>query len=104
MMRFTLAVFSVIVFLATSLLGQSNPVPFVNQSLVPTSVAPGSPAFTLTVNGTGFVSGAVVKWNGSPRTTTFVGGPQLTASIPSADVALAGTAVITVSNPSPGGG
>ena len=61
-----------------------NPVPFVNQSLVPTSVAPGSPAFTLTVNGTGFVSGAVVKWNGSPRTTTFVGGPQLTASMPSA--------------------
>ncbi len=49
MKRFTLAAFSVIVFLATSLLGQSNPVPFVNQPLVPTTVVPGSAAFTLTV-------------------------------------------------------
>src|SRR5258708_626698 len=38
----------------------------------------------LCAQGTGFVSGAVVKWNGSPRTTTFVGGSQLTASMPSA--------------------
>ncbi len=44
-------------------LGQTNPVPLVNQPLVPTTAAPGGPAFTLTVNGTGFVSGAVVNWN-----------------------------------------
>jgi hypothetical protein len=104
MKRFPLAAFSIIVFLATSLLGQSNPVPFVNQPLVPTTVVPGSAAFTLTVNGTGFVSGSVVNWNGSPRATTFASSSQLTASIPAADVALAGTATITVSSPSPGGG
>src|SRR5258708_31591857 len=104
MKRFTLAAFSVIVFLATSLLGQSNPVPFVNQPLVPTTVVPGSAAFTLTVNGTGFVSGSVVNWNGSPRTTTFVSSSQLTASISAADVATANTTVVTVANPSPGGG
>src|SRR5258706_229500 len=104
MKRFTLAAFSVIVFLATSLLAQSNPVPFVNQPLVPTTVVPGSGAFTLTVNGTGFVSGSVVNWNGSPRTTTFVSNSQLTASISAADVVVAGTATVTVSSPSPGGG
>src|SRR5258706_10852109 len=103
MTRFTLAAFGVIVFLATSLLGQSNPVPFVNQPLVPATVVPGSPPFTLTVNGTGFVSGSVVNWNGSLRATTFVSGSQLTAAIAAADVALAGTATITVSSPSPGG-
>src|SRR6266852_647237 len=104
MKRFTLAAFSVIVFLATSLLGQSNPVPFVNQPLVPTTVVPGSAAFTLTVNGTGFVSGSVVNWNGSPRTTTFVSGSQLTAAISAADVAMVGTPSITVTSPTPGGG
>jgi hypothetical protein len=104
MTRFPLAAFSVIVFLATSLLGQSNPVPFVNQPLVPTTVVPGSPAFPLTVNGTGFVSGSVVNWNGNPRATTFVTSSQLTASIAAADVASAGTATVTVSSPSPGGG
>jgi hypothetical protein len=104
MTRFPLAAFSVIVFLATALLGQSNPVPFVNQPLVPTTVAPGSAAFTLTVNGTGFVAGSVVNWNGSPRATTFVSSSQLTASIPASDVARAGTATVTVSSPTPGGG
>jgi hypothetical protein len=104
MTKFPLAAFSVIVFLATSLLGQSNPVPFVNQPLVPTTVVPGSPAFTLTVNGTGFVSGSVVNWNGSPRTTTFVSSSQLTAAISASDVANAGTATVTVFSPIIGGG
>jgi hypothetical protein len=104
MMRYTLAAFSVIVLLATSLLGQSNPVPFVNQPLVPTSVAPGSPAFTLTVNGTGFVSGSVVDWNGSPRSTTFVSTSQLSATISASDINSPATAAISVVNPLTGGG
>ncbi len=103
-MRFHLAVFTVVILLATALLGQSNPVPFVNQPLVPTTAAPGSPGFTLTVNGTGFVSGSVVNWNGSPRTTAFVTTSQLTASISATDVAVASTATITVKSPTPGGG
>src|SRR6266446_1260523 len=104
MKRFTLAAFNVIVFLASSLSGQSNPVPFVNQPLVPSAVAPGGPAFTLTVNGTGFVSGAVVNWNGSPRSTTFVSGSQLSAAISAADISSPSTAAISVVNPLPGGG
>ena len=58
----------------------------------------------LTVNGTGFVSGSLVTWNGSPRATSFVSGSQLTANILSADIATPATASITVSNPTAGGG
>jgi hypothetical protein len=54
--------------------------------------------FTLTVNGTNFVNGSVVDWNGSPRSTAFVSSTQLTATIPFSDIASAGTASITVSN------
>src|ERR1019366_3042856 len=104
MMRFGLAAFTLITLLATALFGQSNPVPFVNQPLVPTTVAPGSSGFTLTVNGTGFVSGSVVNWNGSPRATTFVSASKLKAAIPAADIATNGTATVTVVNPAPGGG
>src|SRR5437762_10819753 len=86
-------------FTAIPALGQSNPVPFVNQPLVPSAVAPGGPDFTLTVNGTGFVSGATVNWNGTPLATTFVSSSQLTATVPAANTALNGTASITVLNP-----
>jgi hypothetical protein len=87
-----------------SSVAEANGVPLIYPSLNPAAAAPGSPAFTLTVNGTGFVSGAVVNWNGSARATTFVSSSQLTASITAADVATAGTATITVTNPTPGGG
>ncbi len=83
---------------------QSNPIPLINQPLVPDAVAPGSVAFTLTVNGTGFTAGAVVKWNGSPLPTTFVKESQLTASVSASQVVSEKTASITVTNPPPGGG
>ncbi|MEK7216875.1 MAG: PPC domain-containing protein, partial [Chloroflexota bacterium] len=70
-----------------------------------TTAIPGGPAFTLTVNGTGFINGvSVVRWTGSDRTTTFVSGTQLTASITQTDIILQGTAQVTVFNPPPGGG
>jgi hypothetical protein len=81
-----------------------NPVPLINQPLVPDAVAPGATGFTLTVNGSGFVSGSVVDWNGSPLVTTFVNSSQLTASVPAADIAAASTASVTVFSPAPGGG
>jgi uncharacterized protein (DUF2141 family) len=85
-------------------LAQTNPIPFVNQPLVPTSSAPGGPGFVLTVNGTQFVSSSVVNWNGAPLTTTFVSNMQLTATVSALDIAKAGTASVTVVNPAPGGG
>lgn len=81
-----------------------NPVPFLNQPLVPTAVSPGSPGFTLSVSGTGFVSGTSVNFNRAPLTTTFVDTEHLTAMVPAADVANAGTTAVTVVNPGPGGG
>ena len=82
----------------------SNPIPFLNQPLVPTAVSPGSGAFTLNVSGAGFVSGAAVNFNGSPLTTTFVDDEHLKAAVPAANVAAAGTAAVSVVNPTPGGG
>ena len=73
-------------------------------SISPTSTTAGSAQFTLTVNGTNFVTGSVVDWNGSPRTTSFISANQLTATIPATDVAKAGTASVTVINSAPGGG
>src|SRR5689334_7671656 len=61
-------------------------------------------AFTLTVNGSGFVAGSIVNWNGSNRATTYVSGTQITASVSAADLTTAGTAQVTVFNPTPGGG
>ncbi|HET8924027.1 MAG TPA: FG-GAP-like repeat-containing protein [Candidatus Acidoferrum sp.] len=80
-----------------------NPVPHLNP-IVPASAAPGGPAFTMTVTGTGFVSGSVVSWNGSPRTTTFVSSSNLTAAILATDIAHLGVATVTVASPAPGGG
>ena len=91
-------------FLCVPALAQSNPVPFVNQPLVPDSAVPGGKAFTLTVNGTGFVQGSTVNWNNSPLATKFVTSSQLTASIPAGKIGKPATATITVFNPNPGGG
>jgi hypothetical protein len=81
----------------------TNPVP-TTTALSPASVVAGGSPFTLTVTGTNFVAGSVVRWNGAARTTTYVSATQLTAAIPATDVATAGTATITVFNPTPGGG
>jgi hypothetical protein len=82
----------------------NNPAP-TTTSISPTSKTVGDAQFTLTVNGSNFVNGSVVKFNGSNRTTTFVSATQLTAIIPATDLLTATTTVqITVSNPAPGGG
>jgi VCBS repeat protein/centrosomal CEP192-like protein/HYDIN/CFA65/VesB family protein len=98
------SVLGVLLFVSAIALAQLNPVPFINQPLVPTSTSPGGPAFTLTVNGTGFVSGAVVNWNGAGLTTTFVNSSQVTAIVPASDTPTATVASVTVTNPAPGGG
>ena len=101
----TVAIFG-LVFAAfcSPLAAQNNPTPYVNNPVVPTATAPGGPGFTLTVNGAGFVNGAVLKWNGSPRATTVVSNTRVTATILASDIVTPGTIFITVSNPAPGGG
>jgi len=70
--------------------------------LTPSNFTAGGGAFTLTVNGSGFVSGSTVTWNGAVRTTTFVSPTQLTVAITAADVAVAGWDQMTVFNPGEG--
>jgi len=81
----------------------SNPVPTVTR-VSPTKTVAGGADFTLTVTGTKFETNSVVQWNGSNRTTAYVSGTSLTATITSADIAVAGTAKVSVSTPAPGGG
>jgi len=81
----------------------NNPVPTL-VSMSPTTRQAAGGTFTLTVNGTGFVPGSIVRWNGNNRTTTFVSGTQLTASIPAGDTAFVGNSTVTVFNPAPAGG
>ena len=72
-------------------------------ALSPSSTAAGSPAFTLTVNGSNFGSKAVVNWNGAAQTTTMVSANQLTMAVPAAAVATSTTVSITVTNPATSG-
>ncbi|QNI31991.1 choice-of-anchor D domain-containing protein [Alloacidobacterium dinghuense] len=82
---------------------QSNPVPALS-SISPASAAAGGGAFTLTVNGTNFVSSSTVSWNGTALPTTYVSSTQLTAVVASTDIAQSGTVQVTVTSPTPGGG
>ena len=77
-----------------------NPVPMINEPLVPDATPAGGSEFTLTVNGTGFNPNcAIVNWNGTQLPmTTDVSPSQLTASVPAANIASAATASITVTN------
>jgi hypothetical protein len=93
----------VTVSLATVLAAQ-NPIPQIVGPVKPTAVAPGSGAFTLTVYGANFVPGAVVSWNGQSRSTTFVSRRELQAQVLASDVASNTAGMISVTNPSPGGG
>ncbi len=73
-----------------------NPMPVLT-GIVPTSVPAG--AFAITVNGSGFVSGAQVLLAGAPLATTFVSATQLTAA---GNEASAGNFSVAVMNPNPG--
>lgn len=87
----------------TATVAVSNPAPTVS-AMAPTTAAATSPAFILTVTGTGFVAGTTVQWNGAAVPTTVVSTTQVTAGIPAADILAAGSAAVTVFTPAPGGG
>jgi len=72
--------------------------------LNPSSAVTGNASFMLTVTGKNFAPSSVVQWKGSARTTTFLSSTSLQAAIDSSDVAVAGAANVTVSNPPASGG
>ncbi|HLI04857.1 MAG TPA: IPT/TIG domain-containing protein, partial [Terracidiphilus sp.] len=73
-------------------------------AISPAFVSAGAAAFTLTVNGSGFVSSSTIEWGSTALTTTFVSSTQLTAQVPASAVAAAGIYAVTVQTPAPGGG
>jgi sugar lactone lactonase YvrE len=70
----------------------------------PTTVAAGSPPFALTVTGSNFVAGSMVRVGGSDRPTTWLSSTRLVATLTAADAAAGGPLAITVFTPAPGGG
>ncbi len=89
--------------------GVSNGVTFAVTNATPTltvlgasALQPGISGYDLPLQGTGFYSGSVANFNGSPRVTTFSAQNALSVHLTAADLAAAGTAQITVTN-TPGG-
>jgi N-acetylneuraminic acid mutarotase len=80
-----------------------NPAPAIS-SLSPAIASASGAAFTLTVNGTGFVANSTVNWGTTALTTTYVSSTKLTAPVSAAEIAFAGTSPVTVVTPTPGGG
>lgn len=80
--------------------GVANPAP--NLSSTQSTLSVGSGNVYLSVTGTGFLPGAVVLWNGSPRTTTYVDSAHLQVAIAAADLASAQTITLTSQNPGSG--
>lgn len=56
------------------------------------------------VNGSNFASGAIVQWNGVGLGTSVLSDTQVAAGVPPANLAAIGEALVTVTNPPPGGG
>jgi Bacterial pre-peptidase C-terminal domain len=81
----------------------NNPVPVLN-SISPTSTTVGGAGFTLTLNGSSFISSSTVNWNTNDLAPTHVSASQLTVMVPGSYLQSAGTALVSVTNPGPGGG
>ena len=73
-------------------------------SITPATIRTGAPDTLITLTGSGFSSGSVVKLGGTALTTSFTNATTLTATVPAADLTAVGWAPVTVSSPAPGGG
>ncbi|HEX2203193.1 MAG TPA: hypothetical protein VHG91_07835, partial [Longimicrobium sp.] len=58
----------------------------------------------VTVEGSGFLPGATVRWNGSPRSTTWISETRVSFYPEWSDLMYVDQAAVTVANPGPGGG
>lgn len=88
-------------FLTTT--NTSNGVPS-ETSLSPATLTHGGQNFQLTINGSNFVPGSTVTFNGRSVYARYLTSTQLKAYVPAADIAAAASAPVVVKNPTPGGG
>lgn len=75
--------------------GGGNNTPAIT-SLSPNMATAGDPAFTLTVNGSGFGTDSVVYWNGTALPSSYGTGSRVTANVSAADIANTGSFPIYV--------
>lgn len=80
----------------------NNPVPSIS-SVSPNPALALASSYELTVSGTGFVTGSVIRIDGASQTTTFISATQLQANV-SGGLLDVGVHSVTVFNPTPGGG
>ena len=64
--------------------------------LSPSSAVAGTPAFVVTVNGSGFTNNSVVMWNGTALTTAFLSATQLRVPVNAGLIASPQSATVTV--------
>jgi hypothetical protein len=83
--------------------GGGIPVPVLS-SVTPNIVAAGGADQSIKVSGANFQSTSVVMWNAAALSTSFVNASTLVAQVPAANIQSAGTAMVTVVTPAPGGG
>ncbi len=81
----------------------ANPVAWITQ-FSPKHLTVGAPNSVLTIMGGNFVAGSVGRVNGSNRPTIYLSNTLIQVTILTGDVAAPGQALITVLNPTPGGG
>ncbi len=81
----------------------SNPLPSFN-SMSPEFSSAGGSGFTLTLTGTGFVSGSTAYWGTTALSTQYASSTQLIAQVTAAEISSAGTTAVSVQSPAPGGG
>ena len=67
-------------------------------SVSPGQIDAGGPGFTLLVNVSAFVQGAVVKWSGTTLSTAYVNDNTLSATVPANLIAICGKYLVTVTN------
>jgi hypothetical protein len=96
---------------ATRVFTVNSPVPdvaSVSSSLAPpndqNAVPLCGPAFRMTVRGSRFVPGAVIRWDGIARVTNFVSATELTTEVAATELTTSRTFEVGVANPAPGGG
>jgi hypothetical protein len=111
----SIAMLGVVAFMAScgsSTSAVVNPTPAIS-GLFPSSVTAGTQGFTMYIAGQNFLNGKIagttgvssVYWNGTTRTSTYNNDTQqLAISVLASDLASAGIAQVTVTNPTPGGG
>jgi hypothetical protein len=81
----------------------TNPTPTM-ASLKPNNAQVGSSSVALTIEGTGFVAGAKVKFGADEISATIASPTSLGVTVPGAKLASSGSVPVTVVNPTPGGG